>query len=108
MTLVGGGATYANAGTRTWNLQHIAVPAGMMPENTFPLTSSASCLADDITGTGCEITFQRGQSIIDVNITAEVLTIGDTINLTLGVHSESSSLVALGSPSTLTLTASKL
>ena len=101
VTLTAGGtADYdTNLEIGTWNLSHATVTAGMMPADTFPFSDADLCSNTAIMGTGCEIIISAGQTVVDLAMNSKSLTSGETIDLTLGIGSASTSLVALGNSS---------
>ena len=102
----GGTASFANSGTGIWGLLYHVLQGGVTtPPAMFPRTTAIECSPSQATSTGCRIEIPAGRTVVDLNAPAEVLSSGDTIELTLTVDSTSSGLVATGTPSFLRLTA---
>ena len=102
----GGTASFANSGTGIWGLLYHVLQAGTTtPPAMFPRTTAIECSPSQATSVGCRIEIPAGRTVVDLNAPAEVLSSGDTIELTLTVDSMSSNHVTTGTPSFLRLTA---
>ena len=103
----GGTASYASTGTGIWSLLYDVLPAGTTtPPAMFPTTPDGTCSpAEATSSTGCRIEIPAGRTVVDVNAAAELLSSEQTIMVTLGIDSMSSSHVELGTPTTVELTA---
>ena len=102
----GGTATYANNGTGIWSLLYDVLPAGTTtPPATFPSVPDGDCSPAEALSTGCRIEIQAGETVVDVNAAVEVLSSEQTVIVTLGIDPMSLGHVALGTPSTVELTA---
>ena len=95
VTLVSDGtATYANDGAGTWKLVYHVLPEGDVPGDT--IGERNDCHPEDITMTGCQIVIPSGQTIVDIEVTPELLTSEATIMLTLGIHRAGETGLVLG------------
>ncbi|MCY4031700.1 MAG: hypothetical protein OXF05_06255, partial [Hyphomicrobiales bacterium] len=105
--VVSGTAMYDSETTPsgTYRVETRVLPAGEMPPTTFNINDGTICAQTVARSTGCDITIQSGQSVVDIALFSRgALTSGHDITLTLSVASASSSLVLPGSPLTHTLT----
>ncbi len=98
-----GTATYATAGNGTWNLAYIVLPSGTTPAQTFNF-ANADATCGSVGSGGCQITIQSMQTIVDIAVTSEGLTSGETIMLTLEISSAGSIGLTTGTSSTVDLT----
>ena len=104
----GGTAMFAkNGGMGTWSLRYLVLPENSSPAASFPSSSAVDCLDADITGTGCQITIQARQTIVDIVVSTELLSSNDTVEVTLTIGSGAAGTTGLveGTPNVVELTA---
>ena len=109
LTAVGSASYGTNIRQHDWRLDYIVVPANQMPEAIFATTSSTRC--PGITGTSCQITIPREQTIVDVdvaihsnNLAASPETSDENFTLSVEVASAGTTGLVVGSSPSVMIT----
>ena len=102
VNIVGSGsAIYGSAGD--WNLFYRVVPADETPDLSTNLISLGIAACASVNGNSCQATIPAGATTVIVQVDPVTSGIGKDITVSVAIPSESSSLAALGDPSSVSL-----